>query len=140
MLAENVKWVKVGIRTMEGWARMLLKIPRCQVDARPKRKPGNSMTARFSSNRKTGSFGSLFSNHGGSNPETIAVGEARAIPLPTRDSIQAAKMTRNLGQMAVKRDFPRLDQFIAMAPPLPKTPYIYYIFENTLVKDVKTMI
>ena len=46
-LEANVKWVKTGRRRMEGWARKVLKMPRCQQEARLSSKPGRNVVVKI---------------------------------------------------------------------------------------------
>ena len=45
VLEAKAKWVKVGMRRMEGWAMKVLRMPRCQQETRPRSKPGRKMVA-----------------------------------------------------------------------------------------------
>ena len=39
----QVKWVKAGRRMVEGWVREVLRTPRWETEAMPRRSPGRSM-------------------------------------------------------------------------------------------------
>ena len=86
-----MKWVKTGMRMMEGWARKDFRMPRCQQVARPRSKPGRNMVVNVVA--ITGTLYWLW----WLRPEPKANGEASASPLPRRERRQAAKMSRNLG-------------------------------------------
>ena len=94
VLEAKVKWVKVGIRTMEGWAMMVLRMPRCQQEARPRIKPGRNIVAIIIA--VTGNFCS------GTFCKYPLYGKPSASPFPRRERRQAAKMSRNLGATEVK--------------------------------------
>ena len=45
LLLLNVKWVKVGINTTEGWATIVLRMFLCQQEMTPRRSPGKNIVA-----------------------------------------------------------------------------------------------
>ena len=91
VLEAKVKWVKVGKRTMEGWEMTVLRMPRCQQEARPSSKPGRKMVNNVVAT--VDAFSSNVCGWEGLSPN----GEASASPFPRRERRQAAKMSRNLG-------------------------------------------
>ena len=94
VLEAKVKWVKAGMRMMEGWVRKDLRMPRCQQETRPSSRPGRKMVANvvaITCLKVIGSEGALPS------------GEASASPFPRRERRQAAKMSRNLGAIEGQR-------------------------------------
>ena len=77
------------MRRMEGWERKVLKIPVCQQETRPMRKPGRNWVAKNVANNR------ILRVTLRSSPSKVN-GEASASPLPARANRQATKMSRNL--------------------------------------------
>ena len=82
VLETKAKWVKVGMRRMEGWAMKVLRMPRCQQETSPRRKPGRKLVANAAAIP--------------GNCSAAATEETSANPFPRREERQAAKMSRNL--------------------------------------------
>ena len=85
-----MKWVKAGKSTMEGCLMMVLRIPRCQDEMRPRNKPGRNIRTKIVAATSILSSVPKIPN---SNSEN---GEASAIAFPRREKRQAANMSRNL--------------------------------------------
>ena len=95
-LETKVKWVKTGRRKMEGWARKVFRIPRCQQASRLMRKPGRKKVERATAAADR------------SSPSLIRVCVTpieTASPLKTSVAPQAKKMKINRGERSPPRHF-----------------------------------
>ena len=81
------------MRRMDGWERKVLRMPECQQEMRPRRKPGRNWVAKIVDSTRI-----LWVTFKPKAPSpSIVSGEASASPFPTRVTRQATKMSRNLG-------------------------------------------
>ena len=77
------------MRRMDGWERKVLRMPVCQQETRPRRKPGRNIIANIAA-----STSRVCSRE---KPNPGLYGEIRASPFPISESRQATEMIRNLG-------------------------------------------
>ena len=86
------------MRRTDGWDRKVLKMPVCQQEKTPRRKPGRNCVAKIVASTKIlWVVLKPFSPISGE-----ASGEASASPFPTSARRQATKMSRNLGDKHMK--------------------------------------